>query len=115
MKMLDNGLIPRSFLLIVLATGLQLMGAAAGSRERSSRADAWADESRSLVVLDVFARISTTNLQTLLLLQRYEWHCGVHLAACTWGRGSCPGLHTGWRTRCSCTWSRRTFVERTQR
>lgn len=81
MKMLDNGLIPRSLLLIVLATGLQLMGAAAGSRERSSRADAWADESRSLVVLDVFARISTTNLQTLLLLQRYEWHRGVHLGA----------------------------------
>lgn len=81
MKMLDNGLIPRSLLLIVLATGLQVMGASARNLERSTRADAWADESRSLVVLDVFARISTTNLQTLLLLQRYEWHRGVHLGA----------------------------------
>ncbi|KJR82002.1 uncharacterized protein SPSK_10514 [Sporothrix schenckii 1099-18] len=81
MKMLDNGLIPRSLLLIVLATGLQVMGAVGGSRERSRRADAWADECRGLVVLDVFARISTTNLQTLLLLQRYEWHRGGHLSA----------------------------------
>ncbi|CAK7225843.1 Zinc cluster transcription factor czf1 [Sporothrix curviconia] len=80
MKMLENGLIPRSLLLVVLATGLQLMGKA-GDVQRSARADAWVDESRSLVVLSVFERISTTNLQTLLLLQRYEWHRGAHLSA----------------------------------
>ncbi|CAK7203142.1 Zinc cluster transcription factor czf1 [Sporothrix eucalyptigena] len=79
MKMLENGLIPRSLLLVVLATGLQLMGKPGD--ERSTRADAWVDESRSLVVLSVFERISTTNLQTLLLLQRYEWHRGAHLSA----------------------------------
>ncbi|CAK7214499.1 Zinc cluster transcription factor czf1 [Sporothrix bragantina] len=80
MKMLENGLIPRSLLLVVLATGLQVMGKA-DDVQRSARADAWVDESRSLVVLNVFEHISTTNLQTLLLLQRYEWHRGAHLSA----------------------------------
>lgn len=73
--MLDNDLIPRCLLLIVLATGLRCLD------PDSNLPDGWAEECRRLVIPDIFSRASTTNLQTLLLLQRYEWHRGAHLSA----------------------------------
>jgi hypothetical protein len=75
MQMLDNDLIPRCLLLIVLATGLRCLD------PDSALPDSWAEECRRLVIPDIFSRASTTNLQTLLLLQRYEWHRGAHLSA----------------------------------
>lgn len=75
MQMLDNDLIPRCLLLIVLATGLRCL------EPDSVLPDRWAEECRRLVIPDIFSRASTTNLQTLLLLQRYEWHRGSHLSA----------------------------------
>lgn len=75
MQMLDNDLIPRCLLLIVLATGLRCLD------PDSALPDNWAEECRRLVIPDIFSRASTTNLQTLLLLQRYEWHRGAHLSA----------------------------------
>ncbi|CAM1501240.1 Fc.00g104020.m01.CDS01 [Cosmosporella sp. VM-42] len=76
MKMLENNLIPRSLLLVVLATGLRYVD------QESTSPDRWADECRNLGVLYVFSSISTTNLLALLLLQKYEWHRGAHLS--TW-------------------------------
>ncbi|KAK2763693.1 hypothetical protein FQN54_009309 [Arachnomyces sp. PD_36] len=73
--MLSNDLVPRSLLLIVLATSLRCLD------PQNARADIWADECRNLVTMDIFTRISTANLQTLLLLQRYEWHRGAHIGA----------------------------------
>lgn len=73
--MLDNDLVPRSLLLIVLATSLRCLD------PQNVRADSWADECRDIVMRDIFSRISTANLQTLLLLQRYEWHRGAHISA----------------------------------
>jgi hypothetical protein len=75
MQMLNNDLIPRCLLLIVLATGLRCLD------PESALPDDWAEECRRLVIPDIFSRASTTNLQTLLLLQRYEWHRGAHLSA----------------------------------
>lgn len=75
MQMLDNNLIPHCLLLIVLATGLRCL------EPDSALPDRWAEECRHLVIPDIFSRASTTNLQTLLLLQRYEWHRGAHLSA----------------------------------
>lgn len=74
-KMLQNDLIPRPLLLIVLATGLRQVDPS------SPFPSAWADECRKSVVQDIFARISTMSLQTLLLLQQFEWHRGSHLSA----------------------------------
>jgi Fungal specific transcription factor domain len=75
MQMLDNDLIPRCLLLIVLATGLRCVD------PDSVLPDRWAEECRHLVIPDIFCRASTTNLQTLLLLKQYEWHRGAHLSA----------------------------------
>ena len=75
MAMLENSLVSRSLLLIVLATGLRALNPTAPS------ADRWADECRRLVVPQIFRRMSTVNLQTLLLLQRYEWHRGAVLSS----------------------------------
>lgn len=74
-RMLENNLVPRQLPLIISATALRCQDA------ESTLPDRWADECRELVLRDVFNRISTANLQTLLLLQRYEWHRGSHLAA----------------------------------
>lgn len=73
MKMLENNLIPRSFLLIVLASGHRY------TNPSSTLSEQWADECRNLLVTEIFSRISTVNLQSLLLLQRFEWHRGAHL------------------------------------
>lgn len=75
MQMLDNDLIPRCLLLIVLATGLRCMD------PDSAFPDRWAEECRKLVISDIFCRASTTNLQALLLLKQYEWHRGAHLSS----------------------------------
>lgn len=73
--MLENDLFPRQLLLIISATALHCKD------PQSSLPDVWADEARTLVVRDSLSRMSTANLQTLLLLQRYEWHRGSHLSA----------------------------------
>lgn len=73
--MLENDLVPRQLLLVISATALRCKD------PQSSLADEWADEARETVLRDSFVRMSTTNLQTLLLLQRYEWHRGSHLSA----------------------------------
>ncbi|KIW28138.1 uncharacterized protein PV07_07820 [Cladophialophora immunda] len=75
MAMLENGLVSHSLLLIVLATGMRSLDPSATS------ADRWADECRGLIVPQIFRRMSTVNLQTLLLLQRYEWHRGSVLSS----------------------------------
>lgn len=75
MKMLENQLIPRPLLLVVAALGLRSMD------NLSAVPNSWADECRNLIVPDIFSRISTANLQTLLLLQQFEWHRGSHLSA----------------------------------
>ncbi|RDL36189.1 uncharacterized protein BP5553_06801 [Venustampulla echinocandica] len=75
MQMLDHDLIPRCLLLIVLATVKRIQD------PLSRLADSWADESRQLVVEGIFTKISTSSLQTLLLLQRYEELRGDHLKA----------------------------------
>lgn len=73
--MLENNLVPRPLLLIVLATSLRCL------EPKNFLADSWADECRDLVMRNIFTHISTANLQTLLLLQRYEWHRGAHITA----------------------------------
>ena len=75
MQMLEKDLIPRSLLLVVIATSFRYLD------PTSVLPDAWADECRRLVMLEIFSPISTTTLQTLILLQRYEWHRGSHISA----------------------------------
>lgn len=70
-----NGPTPRPLLLVICATALRVQD------PRSNLPDRWADEARELAVRDVFRAMSTTTLQTLLLLQRYEWHRGSHVSA----------------------------------
>lgn len=72
---LDRGAIPDYLLLIVIATGLHFLD------PKDNRADLWADKSRSLIMIDIFSPPSTTTLQGLLLLQRYEWHRASHMNA----------------------------------
>lgn len=75
MQLFDNRLVPDFLLLIILATALRFLD------PRDRRADAWADECRRLVMLEIFSPPSTTTLQALLLLQRFEWHRASHVAA----------------------------------
>ena len=75
MQMLDANVVPRPLLLIILATSLHCLDPS------STRPDHWADECRRLVMLDLFSLPSTPQLQTLLLLQRHEWHRGSHVSA----------------------------------
>ena len=75
MQLLDNDLIPRCLLLIVLATIKRI------EDPLGKLADSWADESCQLVLQGIFTKISTSYLQALLLLQRYEQHRGAHLKA----------------------------------
>lgn len=75
MQLFDNRLVPDLLLLIILATALRFLD------PRDRRADAWADECRRLVMLEIFSPPSTTTLQALLLLQRFEWHRASHVAA----------------------------------
>ncbi|CAK7200721.1 hypothetical protein SEUCBS139899_003420 [Sporothrix eucalyptigena] len=75
MQLFDNRLVPEFLLLIILATALRFLD------PRDRRADAWADECRRLVMLEIFSPPSTTTLQALLLLQRFEWHRASHVAA----------------------------------
>lgn len=72
---LDRGAIRNFLLLIVLATSLHFLD------PQDIRADKWADESRRLIMLEIFSPPSTTTLQALLLLQRYEWHRAEHMNA----------------------------------
>ncbi|KAI0016603.1 fungal-specific transcription factor domain-containing protein [Xylariomycetidae sp. FL0641] len=72
MQMLENDLIPRHLLLIMSATVQRI-------RDPGGPADAWADESRHLVMQEIFTKLSPSSLQTLLLLQRYEENQGSHL------------------------------------
>lgn len=74
-QVFDRGAIPNFLLLIVLATSLHFLD------PQDSRADKWADESRRLIMLEIFSPPSTTTLQALLLLQRYEWHRAEHMNA----------------------------------
>ena len=75
MQMLNHGLIPKSLLLVVCATSLRFIN------PTSQLPDQWADESRSLVMQQIFSLPSMSTLQTLLLLQRYEWLRGGHIGA----------------------------------
>ncbi|KAH8178812.1 fungal specific transcription factor domain-containing protein [Sarocladium implicatum] len=65
-------LIPQALLLAVLATSLRYMD------PQDPAADRWAEKSRTLVMADALMRFSALNLQTILLLARYEWHRGAH-------------------------------------
>ncbi|ERS95110.1 hypothetical protein HMPREF1624_08602 [Sporothrix schenckii ATCC 58251] len=75
MQLFDNRLVPDFLLLVILATALRFLD------PHDRRADAWADECRRLVMLELFSPPSTTTLQALLLLQRFEWHRASHVAA----------------------------------
>ncbi|OAA65777.1 Transcription factor [Niveomyces insectorum RCEF 264] len=75
MQMFDNGLVPNFLLLIIIATALRFL------EPHNRLADAWADECRRLVMLELFSPPSTATLQALLLLQRFEWHRASHVAA----------------------------------
>lgn len=75
MQMLDNNLVPRSLLLIMFATS-QLF-----CDSTNLMADHWADECRQLIMADMFSQPSIMTLQTLLLLQRYEWHRNSDMSA----------------------------------
>lgn len=74
-QMLDEGLVPDSLLLIVIATGLRFQ------EPHNPRPDQWADSSRLLAMKEIFCPPSMATLQTLLLLQRYEWHRAAHVNA----------------------------------
>ena len=74
-KMLDDGVVPESLRLIVIATGLRFL------EPDNPLPDQWADISRRLVMGDIFAPPSMTTLQALLLLQRFEWHRAAHINA----------------------------------
>ena len=75
MQLLGSNLIPNSLLLIISATSLRYMD------PECRLSDIWADESRRQVMKQVFSLPSMAILQTLLLLQRYEWHRGEHMSA----------------------------------
>ncbi|KAK5171472.1 uncharacterized protein LTR77_004617 [Saxophila tyrrhenica] len=72
--MLEKGLIAKDLLLVVCATVQRI-------RDPAGPGDAWADESGKLVTERIFSKPSTSSLQTLLLLQRYEENRGRHLRA----------------------------------
>lgn len=74
-QMLDDGLVPDSLLLIVIATGLRFQ------EPHNPLPDQWADTCRLLVMAEIFAPPSMITLQALLLLQRYEWHRAAHVNA----------------------------------
>ena len=67
-----QGQIPASLLLAVFATSLRYID------PQDPIADNWAQKSRNLVMADSSVRFSALNLQTILLLSRYEWHRGAH-------------------------------------
>jgi len=75
MQMLDENLLPKPLLLIVLATSLRCLD------PKSVLPDLWADACRNQVMMEIFSRISITQLQILLLVQRYEWNRGAHASA----------------------------------
>lgn len=74
-QMFDNDVVPYSLRLIVVATSLRFL------EPQNPLPDRWADECRQLIMQEVFSPPSTTTLQTLLLLQRYEWHRASHVSA----------------------------------
>ncbi|KAI5459522.1 fungal-specific transcription factor domain-containing protein [Mariannaea sp. PMI_226] len=74
-QMLDNDRIPDSLLFIVIATSLHFL------EPGNPLPDQWADECRCLIMQEIFSPPSTTTLQALLLLQRYEWHRANHISA----------------------------------
>jgi len=74
MRVLDKDLVPKHLLLVMAATVQRI-------RDPGGPANAWADESRKLVMTEVFTKLSIGVLQTLLLLQRYEENRGAHLDA----------------------------------
>lgn len=75
MQMFDSGHLPESLLLITAATSLRMM------EPQSPSPDRWADECRRRTMLEVFEPPTQSTLQTLILLQRYEWHRGSHVSA----------------------------------
>ena len=75
MQMFDNGQVPECLILIIIATSLHFL------EPSDPRPGLWADECRRLVIPDIFPPPSTTTLQALLLLQRYEWHRASHISA----------------------------------
>lgn len=68
----QQGQLPPALLLAVLATSLRY------TDPQNPQADRWVQRSRLLVMADTFSRFSALNLQTILLLARYEWHRGEH-------------------------------------
>ncbi|KAJ5212495.1 uncharacterized protein N7498_004141 [Penicillium cinerascens] len=74
-QMFDNSTVLSPLLLIVIATSLHFV------QPDNPLPDHWADECRRLVMADIFSPPSTTTLQTLLLLQRYDWHRADHISA----------------------------------
>ena len=75
MQMFDSGRLPESLLLITAATSLRMM------EPQSPSPDRWADECRRRTMLEAFEPPTQSTLQTLILLQRYEWHRGSHISA----------------------------------
>ena len=74
-QMFDNGMVPNSLRLIVIATSLHFL------EPNNPFPDQWADECRRLIMQEILSPPSTTTLQALLLLQRYEWHRANHISA----------------------------------
>lgn len=76
MQIFEADTIPSCLLLIIAATSLHFL------EPRNPLPDTWADECRTqLIGKEIFSPPSTTTLQALLLLQRYEWHRASHISA----------------------------------
>lgn len=75
LQMSEDDVLPASLLLIILATSLHFL------EPTNQLPDLWADECLRLIMGEILAPPSTTTLQALLLLQRYEWHRASHISA----------------------------------